>query len=80
MGDEMRGRDDGVNVNNVQYKPNQNCHYESPPVYWIYLNKNTIRILKIHIMDFYVIYGLNSSYNSPWGKFPQATDTENYIK
>jgi hypothetical protein len=26
----LRGRDDGGNVNNVQYKSNQNCHYESP--------------------------------------------------
>jgi hypothetical protein len=26
-----RGTDDGGNVNNVQYKLNQNCNYESPP-------------------------------------------------
>jgi hypothetical protein len=25
------GRDDGGDVTNIQYKPNQNCHYESPP-------------------------------------------------
>jgi hypothetical protein len=31
-GRKLRGRDDGGNVNNVQYKSNQNCHYESPPV------------------------------------------------
>jgi hypothetical protein len=23
---------DRDNVNNVQYKSNQNCHYESPPI------------------------------------------------
>jgi hypothetical protein len=27
----LRGRDDGSNVNNVQYASNQNCHYESHP-------------------------------------------------
>jgi hypothetical protein len=27
----LRGRDDGGNVNNAQYKSNQNCHYESSP-------------------------------------------------
>jgi hypothetical protein len=32
MGRGLRGRDDGGNVNNVQYKPNWNCHYESPSV------------------------------------------------
>jgi hypothetical protein len=26
----VRGRDDEGNVNKAQYKPNQNCHYESP--------------------------------------------------
>jgi hypothetical protein len=26
----LRGRDDGGNVNNVQYKSNWNCHYEFP--------------------------------------------------
>jgi hypothetical protein len=29
-GGGMRGRDDGGNVNNVQYKANQNSHYEFP--------------------------------------------------
>jgi hypothetical protein len=24
------GRDDGGNVNNIEYKTNQNCYYESP--------------------------------------------------
>jgi hypothetical protein len=28
----VRGRDDGGKVTNVQYKANQNCHYE-PPLY-----------------------------------------------
>jgi hypothetical protein len=27
----LRGRDDGSDLTNVQYKPSQNCHYESPP-------------------------------------------------
>jgi hypothetical protein len=27
---ELRGREDGSKVNNVQYKSNWNCHYESP--------------------------------------------------
>jgi hypothetical protein len=27
----LRGRDNGSNVNNVQYKSNRNCHYETPP-------------------------------------------------
>jgi hypothetical protein len=26
----LRGKDNGNNVTNVQYKSNQNCHYESP--------------------------------------------------
>jgi hypothetical protein len=26
----LRGRNDGDNINNVQYKSSQNCHYESP--------------------------------------------------
>jgi hypothetical protein len=26
----LRGRDDGGNINNVQFKSNLNCHYESP--------------------------------------------------
>jgi hypothetical protein len=28
----LKGRDDGGNVNNVQFKSNQNCHYESPHI------------------------------------------------
>jgi hypothetical protein len=31
VGRELKGRDDGGNVTNVQYKSNRNCHYESPP-------------------------------------------------
>jgi hypothetical protein len=31
-GRRLRGRDDGGNVNNVQYKFNWNCHYESPRI------------------------------------------------
>jgi hypothetical protein len=30
VGRGLRGRDGGGNVNNVHYKPNQNCHHESP--------------------------------------------------
>jgi hypothetical protein len=30
LGKGLRGRDDGGNVNNVQYKSNRNCHYKSP--------------------------------------------------
>jgi hypothetical protein len=30
-GKELRGRDNGGDITNVQYKPDQNCHYESPP-------------------------------------------------
>jgi hypothetical protein len=30
VGKELRGRDNGGDVNNVQYKSNQSCHYESP--------------------------------------------------
>jgi hypothetical protein len=31
-GEGVEGRGNGGNVTNVQYKPNQNCHYESRPV------------------------------------------------
>jgi hypothetical protein len=30
MGRGLRGRDDGGKVNNVQYKINRNCLYETP--------------------------------------------------
>jgi hypothetical protein len=30
---------DGNNVTNVKYKPNQNCHDESPPIEGIYQKK-----------------------------------------
>jgi hypothetical protein len=50
VGRELRGRDNGGNVNNVQYKSNQNCHYESPPyneyIPMKILLKNTILIFK----------------------------------
>jgi hypothetical protein len=36
----LRGRNDGGNVNNVQYKSNWNCHYESSPIKWVFPNKN----------------------------------------
>jgi hypothetical protein len=32
VGRGLRGRDDGGNVNNIQCKSNQNCHYEYPLV------------------------------------------------
>jgi hypothetical protein len=44
MGRELRERDDGSNVNNVQYKSNRNCHYESPRI-MIYPNKSLLKIL-----------------------------------
>jgi hypothetical protein len=33
VGRRLRGRDDEGNVNNVQYKSNQNCSYKFSPVY-----------------------------------------------
>jgi hypothetical protein len=38
----LRGRDDGGIVNNVQYKPNWNCHYQSI----LYNEYIVIKILK----------------------------------
>jgi hypothetical protein len=29
----LRGREHGGDLTYIQYKPNQNCHYESPPLY-----------------------------------------------
>jgi hypothetical protein len=29
----LKSREEEGNVNNVQYKTNQNCHYESPQMY-----------------------------------------------
>jgi hypothetical protein len=31
VGRGLRRRDDGGNVNNIQYKSNQNCYYKCPP-------------------------------------------------
>jgi hypothetical protein len=31
QGEGCGGGEDGDNITNVQYKANQNCHYESPP-------------------------------------------------
>jgi hypothetical protein len=39
VGRGLRGREDWGDVTNVQYKPNWNCHYESPLVKLIYPNK-----------------------------------------
>jgi hypothetical protein len=36
----LRGRNDGGDLTNVQYKPNWNCHYESPPYNKYILIKN----------------------------------------
>jgi hypothetical protein len=33
----LRGRDDGGDITNVQYKPNRKCHYESPSPYNEYI-------------------------------------------
>jgi hypothetical protein len=43
----LRGRDDGVNVTNVQYKSNWNCHYEPPPYHESILIKNYLKKIKI---------------------------------
>jgi hypothetical protein len=32
VGRRRRGREDGGNAINVQYKSNRNCHNESPPI------------------------------------------------
>jgi hypothetical protein len=32
LGRGLKGRENGVNVNNVQHKSDWNCHLESPPV------------------------------------------------
>jgi hypothetical protein len=32
VGRGLRGRDNGGNVNSVQYRSNWNCHYESPHI------------------------------------------------
>jgi hypothetical protein len=44
VGRRMRGRDNGSNVNNVQYKSNWNYHYEFLPI--IYPNKKFIKKFK----------------------------------
>jgi hypothetical protein len=41
VGRNLRGRDGGGNVTNVQYKSNQNCHYEFPL-------HNEYMLIKIH--------------------------------
>jgi hypothetical protein len=43
VGRKLRGRDNGDNVNNVQYKTDQNCHCKSPHNEYIIIknyNKN----------------------------------------
>jgi hypothetical protein len=44
-GEGVEGRGNGGNVTNVQYKPNQNCHYESRPVQWTYHNENVLKVI-----------------------------------
>jgi hypothetical protein len=47
-GREMKGRDDGGNLTNVQYNPNYNFHYESPLYNEYILIKNfVIKNLKV---------------------------------
>jgi hypothetical protein len=41
LGRSLRGRDNGGNVNNVQYKTDRNCHCDSPYNEYI-LIKNSI--------------------------------------
>jgi hypothetical protein len=50
VGRRLRGRHDEGNVNNVQYKSNQNCHYESLP------NNECILIFKIYMYIYIYIY------------------------
>jgi hypothetical protein len=42
VGKGLRGRDNGSNVMNIQYKSNQNCHYK-PPMYNEYILKICIK-------------------------------------
>jgi hypothetical protein len=39
VGRALRGRDNGDNVNTVQYNTNQNCHYKSPYNKYILIKK-----------------------------------------
>jgi hypothetical protein len=34
----LRGKDDGSNLTDVQYRPNWNCHYDFPHTQCIYPN------------------------------------------
>jgi hypothetical protein len=45
MGRELRGREDGGNVTNIQYKSNQNCHYKSPPT------QNEYILIKLYLKN-----------------------------
>jgi hypothetical protein len=47
----LRGRDDGGDVTNVQYKSNQNCHYESPLYNPYILIKKIFKVRKILATD-----------------------------
>jgi hypothetical protein len=40
VGRGLKGKDNGGNVNNIQYKSDWNCHFRSPPCIIIYPNKN----------------------------------------
>jgi hypothetical protein len=46
-GRRLRGREDGGDVNNIQWKPNWNCHYEFPHNEYI-LIKILKRIKKVY--------------------------------
>jgi hypothetical protein len=43
VGKGLRRRDDGGNVTNAQYKPNQNCDYVTLSVSWIYPKKHLFK-------------------------------------
>jgi hypothetical protein len=43
----LKGRDEGGNVANVQYKSNGNCHYESPLNEYILIKKIRLHALEI---------------------------------
>jgi hypothetical protein len=48
MGWGLRGREDRGDLTNAQYKPNHNCHYESPP-YNEYIQKKNYNKKKEHV-------------------------------
>jgi hypothetical protein len=55
-GRELRGKEDGSDLTNVQYnKPNQSCHYESPLVQRMYPNKKVFIIKKFLLFPYFFV-------------------------